>query len=121
VLNRIDRIAHRLRLYQVVSARPGVQELGDLVEKATAAIVEAVRGLGEKGRHAEVLKLCDAIEDVEHDGDDATDRALEQLFKGATDAMEVVKWKDLLEDLEKATDKCKNVADVVRRIVVKNA
>lgn len=121
VLNRIDRIAHRIRLYRVTSVREGARSLGDLIRKSAATLVDAVRELGEKGRHAHVLTLCDAVDAMEHDGDVAADTALAELFHGPTDPIEIIKWKDLVEDLEKATDKCKTVAGVLRRIVIKNA
>jgi len=121
VINRVDRIARRLRLYRVTTVRPGAEELGGLIRKATLTITAAVRALGEKGSTETVLRLCDEIDEVEHEGDLATEEALSQLFAGGADALEVLKWKDLLEDLERATDKCKTVAGVLRRVAVKHA
>ncbi len=121
VLNRIDRIAHRLRLYHVTTARPAALTLGGLVRKSADLLVPAVQALGSKGRYDEAVKICGQVDSLEAEGDRAADAALAELFLGATDPVEIIKWKDLVEDLEKATDKCKTVAEVLRRIVIKNA
>lgn len=121
VLDRIRSVARRLQLYQLETLPLGVEALGQLVGKATATIVDAVQGLGGGLRYPELLALCDAIEEVEHDSDSEAEKALAALFVGGAHALDVVKGNDLLADLERTTDRCRGAADALRRIVLKNA
>ena len=61
------------------------------------------------------------IDRLENEADDIHDEALRRLFEGETDALTVMKWKEVLDLLEDATDRCEDVANVVEGVVVKHA
>jgi hypothetical protein len=67
-----------------------------------------------------LLRQCARISQLEEDADQVHRDALTTLFKDhAHDPMEVIKWKDLYEHLEVATDKAEDVADILETVLVK--
>jgi len=58
---------------------------------------------------------------LENEGDDIYHAAIAELFKNATDALYVIKWKDIYEKLEAAIDRCENVASIIESVIIKNA
>ena len=57
----------------------------------------------------------------EHIGDEILRTALADLFRGATDPLLVLKWKEVYDALENATDRCEDVANVIEGVVLENA
>ena len=65
-----------------------------------------------------MLLLCTDITPIETDADARLRRALARLFREETNALEVIKWKEIFEYLERATDVCEDVANLVEGIIL---
>jgi hypothetical protein len=68
-----------------------------------------------------VMEHCIEINRLENEADHIYHVALGKLFETETDPINLIKWKELLEELENSLDKCEDVANVIESIVVKNA
>jgi uncharacterized protein len=80
------------------------------LEKAFTQL-ESRKGVRE---HIEKIKL------LEEEGDRAWQTAMQRLFSEEKDPIAVIKWSKIYDDLEAATDRCKDVAKVLEAVVVKN-
>src|SRR3989442_1191733 len=69
----------------------------------------------------EFLKRCVGIKAQENEADRIEQPALASLFDNQHEPIEIIKWKDIYQDLETATDRCEDVANVLEGIVLKNA
>ena len=118
VLDLIDAVATRLVIYKVERVRPGASELAEILVRATGEIHVAVSHL-EKPDH--ILDHCIKINSLEKEGDRAVRAAIAELFEREKDPVELLKWKEILEVLEIATDKCEDVANVLESVVLKSA
>ena len=118
VMDAIDASATILRLYHIDSVRPGARELARLVRDSAEQIVCATRAL-EKRRG--VAECAVEINRLENEADRAHQAAVQSLFKDEKDAIAVIKWKEILDFLEQATDRCEDVANVLEGVVVKHA
>lgn len=118
VLDLIDAVATRLVIYKVEKVRPGAVELAGILVQATAEIHAAVSRLE---KHDGILDHCIRINSLENEGDRAVRTAIADLFEHEKDPVEVIKWKEILEVLETATDKCEDVANVLEAVVLKSA
>ncbi len=116
VIDLIDAAAGRLVLYRVPQIRPGVIELAHILLHATEQVVAAVRVL-EKRNH--ILDHCIEINRLENEGDRVCHNLLAHLFDEEKDPVQIIKWKEIIEVLEIATDKCEDVADVLEAVVLK--
>lgn len=117
VLDLIDAVAARLVIYKVDKVRPGAAELAAILVRATAEIHAAVSRL-EKPDH--ILEHCIKINSLENEGDRIVRAAIADLFEQEKNPVELLKWKEILEVLETATDKCEDVANILEAVVLKS-
>lgn len=118
VIDLVDAAGTRLVTYRINSIRPGVADLAKSVRDAAAQIVAAVRVL-EKGDH--ILDHCIEINRLENQADHQCQRLIATLFDQEKDPVQIIKWKEIIETLEFAADKCEDVANVIETVTLKNA
>ena len=118
VMDAIDASATILRLYQIEAVRPGARELAHLVRQSAEQVVQAMKAL-EKRRG--VAECAVEINRLENEADRIHQQAVSRLFDDERDPLTVMKWKEALDFLEDATDRCEDVANVLEGVVVKHA
>jgi predicted phosphate transport protein (TIGR00153 family) len=116
VLDLADAAAGRLVLYGVKTILPGVAELAQILETATREIVAAVRLLGKQDH---ILDHCIEINRLENEGDRVCRALIAKLFEEEKNPVEIIKWKEIIEAIETAIDKCEDVANVIETVVLK--
>jgi uncharacterized protein len=118
VIDAIDDSAGVLRLYQISVVRPDARDLARIIKASTEQVVVAMKALGKKqGISAAAVE----INRLENEADRAHAIALRRLFEEERDAIQIIKWKEVLDFLEAATDRCEDVANVLEGVVVKHA
>ena len=118
VLDLIEAVSERVALYEVKVLPEFVVKLSDSLQHATIAVDQAVKLLPKVKQPKEMLDLCVEINRLENEADDAYRHGLATLFKGGYDAIEVMKWRDIIDNLESATDRCEDVANILEGIVL---
>lgn len=118
VMDAIDASATILRLYHIDSVRPGARELARIILDSTEQILCAVKALE---RRKGVAECAVEINRLENEADRAHQNAVRSLFEEERDAVTIMKWKEILDFLEEATDRCEDVANVLEGVVVKHA
>ena len=118
VMDSIDACATVVRLYRLDTVRFGARELAHVIAQSCDAMRLAVAALESRSG---VLEHAVEINRLENEGDRAHQRAVGQLFDEERDPIKVMKWKEILDLLEDATDRCEDVANVLDSIVLKNA
>jgi predicted phosphate transport protein (TIGR00153 family) len=117
VIDMINDLARRLEIYGVAKPRPDAVELAKLLASATVeiadvfALLEHQQGVGEHTR---------TINQLEKRADALYSDALRRLFREEKDPIEVIKWMSIYEELENSIDRCKDVAEALEAVVVKN-
>jgi uncharacterized protein len=118
VLDLIDAVSERFALYEVKDAPAFVVALADSLQRATVAVDQAIKLLPQVKQPKQMLDLCVEINRLENEADDAYRHGLATLFRGGYDAIEVMKWRDIIDNLESATDRCEDVANILEGIVL---
>lgn len=121
VLDLMDTATNRMVLYKVEKPTEDAIALARCLRHATAILVEAMPLLRNMKNSKEILKHCIAIHSQENEADRIEQHALASLFEKGHDPVDIIKWKDIYQDLEAATDRCEDVANVIEGIVLKNA
>ena len=117
VMDAIDHCAGVVRLYRIERVRPGARDLARVIADAVEHLHATLRALeGGKG----VFEGVREINRLEHEGDRAHQRAVSALFEEERDPIAVIKWKEILDFLEGAIDRCRDAANVLEGIVVKH-
>jgi len=118
VMDAIDASATILRLYHIDTVRPGARELSHIIFDSAEELVHAIKALeGRKG----VAERAVEINRLENEADRAHQAAVQTLFQEERDAIVIIKWKEIFDFLEQATDRCEDVANVLEGVVVKHA
>jgi uncharacterized protein len=117
VMDAIDNAAALIPLYRIEAMRPGARELTQVIIKQTDAIRMAVEALEQKKG---VLEHAIEINRLENEADRIHAQAVSQLFDEERDPIMVMKWKETLDFLEAATDRCEDVANVLEGVMVKH-
>lgn len=118
VMDAIDASATIVRLYNIDTVRPGARELARLVRDSVEQVVGAMQALEKRKGVAE---RAVEINRLENEADRAHQAAVQSLFKEEKDAIVIIKWKEVFDFLEQATDRCEDVANVLEGVVVKHA
>ena len=119
VLDLIDAVADRLLLYKIKNPTDGCLAMAKIIVKTAEETDRAVRCL----RTLSPLYRKHSIEvnRLENEADRLLRDELAALFEGGTDAIEVIKWKELYETMEAVTDRCEDVLNVIEGITLKMA
>jgi len=118
VMDAIDASAAVVRLYQIDVVRADARELARLVSLSSEQVVTAMKALQ---RSSGISESVVEINRLENEADRVHQNALRRLFEEERDPIVVIKWKEILDFLEVATDRCEDVANVLEGVVVKHA
>jgi len=121
ILDSMDSIAARIAFYEIGDIRPEAKESAQVLIRACDELGQAIKGLRNLKNSPAIIEHCVAIHRLEFDGDAILRRALGKLFKEEKDTILVIKWKEIYERLEKAIDRCDDVADIVEGLVIEGS
>ena len=117
VMDAIDASAALIRLYRLDRVRFGVRELATIISSSTRTIRLALEALEQgKGVAAHAVE----INRLENEADRVHQQAVARLFDEESNPIMVIKWKETLDFLEDATDRCEDVANVIEGVIVKH-
>lgn len=117
IINSVESAASRISLYELTEIRSEAKALAEVLVRATTQIEQALKCLRKIKDAQAIQDHCVAIYKLETEGDKILRAALVRLFK-ETDAILVIKWKEIFERLEKATDRCEAVASIIQGVVI---
>ena len=116
VMDAIDNAAALVPLYKIDKVRPGARELAKVISSSADEVRRALEALEKRSG---VLERAVEINRLENEADRIHQRAVGQLFDEERDPMMVIKWKEIFDLLEEATDRCEDVANLLENVVVK--
>jgi len=117
VMDAMDGTARRAQIFGLGPSPQGVLRITEVLQRMMAAIGEAVSRL-KKGD--DVMKYCIEAKELEEEGDAIYHESLGQLFQKERDAIELIKWKEIYDNLERTLDEAEDVANVVESITIKH-
>ena len=118
VMDAIDAAAAVTKLYKVTEPRAGVQRLAQIVSDSMDLLAQAVASLSGGGKG--MLEIVARVSQLEKEADRVHQDAIVSLFDHEKDPIVVIKWKEILDFLEAATDRCDDVANVLQGVAVKH-
>ena len=121
VMDFIESAAIAVMLYELTEMTVPARELADVLVRSTEAVATAVGGLKNVKQSATILEACIEVNRLENEGDEILRNALAGLFREAKDPLLVLKWKEVYEALENATDRCEDVANIIEGVVLEHA
>jgi uncharacterized protein Yka (UPF0111/DUF47 family) len=120
VVDGIDSVAHKLVIYRATRVRPEAHELANLLTAEGPVVERALEALRSSRTSEGVLAPCRELHKLESDADKVLRRGIGQLFDELKDPFELIKWKEILELLEQATDHYEDAVKIVEEVVRKH-
>ncbi|HKC91796.1 MAG TPA: DUF47 family protein, partial [Candidatus Limnocylindria bacterium] len=120
VMDAIEAVADLFVLHRIEAPRPEMAAQIDVLVRAAGQTEQALGELEDMNRD-KLEPYWIEINRLENEGDKLYRRAVADLFSGDHKAMDVLKWKDVIENLEEALDGLENVANIIESIVLKHA
>lgn len=122
VIDIINSCAKKIALYNPKLIPKSAVELALVMNRCANTISSAVDELQILKKSSKVIKVyCKDLRDLEHEADDLYERFLIELFENEKDAIEVIKLKEIMSELEKSTDVAEHVGKIIQTIIVKYA
>lgn len=121
IADGMDNAAARFDLYDIDAMRPEAIQMADLILQACQELKELFEHFENFKKDPLVREKMHTVGVIEDEGDTVSRHGLANIFREHNDAVEVLKWKSLLDTMEGTVDSCKGVANVVRSVLMKNA
>ncbi len=121
ILDAVDAASQRLVLYRITEMPEALKSMSEVLVASAKEVQKAVLALHDPRYHADARAHCVEINRLEDEADAVHRRALAQLFAECTDAVEIIKLKELYQLIEEATDRCEDVANVIESIIIKRS
>ena len=118
VMDVMDGTARRAQIFHLGAAPAGVRQLTEVIQRMVSVLAE---GVGRLKKGDDVMKYCVEAKKLEEEGDAIYHEVLGQLFERERDALEVIKWKEIYDNLELTLDQAEDVANVLESITLKHA
>ena len=121
VTDFIHAAADAMFIYKVNRPGQAAKELSDIIVQAATEVERAMPQLRRRAQLKQILEQCVEINRLENVADGVYRSALGELFANTTDIAEIIKWREIYEDMEGATDRCEDVANVLEGVALKHA
>ena len=120
IMDYVETVSDQCVLYNVAHMTEPAKQLAQVLLESTEHIEGAVKGLRDM-KHAETIsEHCIEVNRLENKGDSLLRQAVARLFDEEKDPIAIIKWKEIYENLEIATDRCEDVANIIEGIVLEN-
>jgi hypothetical protein len=122
VTDLIQSAADTMVLYKVKTPGKRARELADIIVQITTEVENVMPSLRRHTANLEkILNSCVEINRLENVADTIYRTALTELFEYDSDIADIIKWREIYEHMESATDMCEDVANVLESVALKHA
>jgi predicted phosphate transport protein (TIGR00153 family) len=121
IMDLVEAAADRLSLYDMKVMTKEAGDLARCLVSSAEHVLGAVTGIRTIGKPDGILEHCIEINRLENVADTILRSALARLFRDEKDPISVIKWKEIYETLESATDRCEDVANIIEGVVLENS
>ncbi len=121
VMDYIEGASTAIRMYGISQPTPAARGLADLIRLQCLQLERAVSTLRRRGRLKSLLEQLEEINRLENEADSLFLNSMAELFQGEMSPIDIIKWRDIYDQLELATDSCEGVAHILEAIVLNHA
>lgn len=122
VIDAIDEAAQYTLEYKIDQPTEYARQLATIIRSSADELERAVTLLSARGsKLGEILPMAVEINRLENEADRVLSRAMGELFSDSNDVIDILKWRDIYNDMEEATDRAEDAANVLEGIVLKHS
>jgi predicted phosphate transport protein (TIGR00153 family) len=121
VMDFIEATSERMALYDIRESSPVGAELARVLLASCACVLDALKAFRNMKHPQPILDKCSEITQLENQADSQLRVALAALFRNEANPITIMKWKEIYELLETASDRCEDVANIIEGVVLENS
>jgi len=121
IVDLIHAAAVAMFIYKIDSPKEGANDLADIIVTASKEVEVALKQLRSQPKLKQILPHCIEINRLENAADNIFRSAMAGLFDNCSSTADIIKWREILEHMESATDRCEDVANVLEGVALKHA
>jgi uncharacterized protein len=121
VLDLTEAVSERVVLFEIHDSDEDARHLSQVLVRSAEAVAKAIHLLPTLKRSREILDLCIEINRLENEADRTYRHALAMLYRSSgtpEQVLNVLKWRDIYDNLESATDRCEDIANILEGVVL---
>jgi predicted phosphate transport protein (TIGR00153 family) len=120
VADTIQEASGRMYLYHIIDFSADIKQIASLILEASKEIEKTVALLKIPKSRDEIIIACRQIKQYEHQSDQIYYNAVAKLFEDEKDAINLIKYREILASLEGSVNRCKNAAEALEGISLNN-
>jgi uncharacterized protein len=120
-LDTIHAVSQRLVIFQITEVRKPAKRLAHLIVDGAQELDQAIKGLREKKNFDMIRERIVQINTIENNGDRVLNDGLSNLVERRDDIFDFIRWKEIYELMEAATDRIEDAGDVIQKVMITNA
>ena len=120
ITDLIEDAANRLDMMAIENVRPEALEMAKILERATTMLHELMTEFKNHKRNKKLMQLVRDVNTLEEEGDRLYRVSVKKLFTTDVSVIDIIKWKDIYDDMENVLDACEDVANTIEGVVMKN-
>ncbi len=121
IVDLIHAASVAMSIYKIDTPKQGAKELAGVILSASEEVERALKQLRHHPNLKQVLEHCIEINRLENTGDTIFRTAMADLFENCNNTADIIKWREIFEHMEGATDRCEDVANVLEGVALKHA
>ena len=121
IIDFIHSASDAMFIYKIERPTERSRELADIIVQGSIEVEKAVCGLRSRSELKQIMERCVEINRLENMADRIFRAAMAELFDNTTDITQIIKWREIYEHMEAATDRCEDVANVLEGVALKHA
>jgi uncharacterized protein len=121
IMDYVEAAAERIALYKLTVMPSDLRDLVGVLLRATKELEQALKLLRNLENAEAIIKKCIDINRLENEADAILRASVARLFDEEKDVLLIIKWKEIYENLENATDRCEDVANIIEGVVLEHA
>ncbi len=118
--DQMNAAAFRISAYDVNEIRYEAVEFATIIQSCIEELIIAVKDLRRLNNKNQILESCKRVHELENQADEVLRRAVSRLFKEG-EVLLLIKWKEIFERLEKAVDRCEDIASTIESILIEHS
>jgi len=120
ITKRMVQVCLNLNFYRLTNHTENIVHQSKTILRATKELVHVVSLIKTISKTQEITESRNRMKEIETFGDEILYRAMDELFSGEFEALDVIKLRDIYKDLENVLDNCYGVSDEIFNIALKN-
>lgn len=120
ITDLIEDVANRFDMFDIKAVRTEAIRMGELVVQATTELRQAMVEFKNYKKTKNIHEMIKLVNSIEEEGDTLYREIVRDLFTKPNDVIEIIKWKDIYDDMENVLDACEDVANIIEGVIMKN-